>query len=269
MKAALHMKPYWEHHRVYGAAMRAGLERHGVEVLIAGVNEPQPCDFAVMWGWKQPAVIAAAPHVLLMEAPHLREGDPRRLDAASCGWDGLAGRGRYPRATDGGARWRARHGHLMAPWRAHRGYALLLGQIPGDAALAGLDVERWAHATCEALRQLGWGVVYRPHPLARGRGIPHARYSATAPLAQDLAGAGLCVVYNSTASVEAVLAGVPTVTIDPGAMAWPVAAHALDAPPITPDREPWAWDLAWTQWSLEEIAAGDAWAQLAPIMDGA
>jgi hypothetical protein len=261
VKAALHVNQH-EHQQRYGAAMKAGLERHGIEVIVAAPHSPEPCDFAVIWGWKQPAVIKAAPHVLVMEATHLRQGDPQNLAEVSCGWDGLARHGRYPKAPDG-ERWQ-RHAHLMRPWSDKRdGYALIIGQVEGDAALHGMDVQLWADDMERALVDWGWSVRFRPHPLTR---------KSRTTLEQDLVGATLCVTFNSTAGVEAVLAGVPTVTLDPGAMAWPVARHCLyeqSFRPFQPDRRVWAWDLAWAQWSLEEIAKGEAYAHLAPIMEPA
>lgn len=76
---------------------------------------------------------------------------------------------------------------------------------------------------------------------------------SSSPLAEDFSRAQLVVVYNSAAGVESVLEGIPTVTFDEGAMAWPVAAHNLDDPPIAPDRTKWCHDLAWTQWFLGKL----------------
>ena len=141
----------------------------------------------------------------------------------------------------------------------------VLGQVPGDAALYGLDLDAWAQRTCAALLAQGRTVRYRPHPLVRRCGdvrCPAGATGSTGSLDEDLAGAALAVTFNSTAGVEAVLAGVPTVALDVGAMAWPVTTHDL-ASVQTPEREPWAHRLAWCQWTIEEIASGLAWEHLA------
>jgi hypothetical protein len=238
--------------------MRRGLERSGVICAYGHYDEPtaRTPDFAVIWGApsKQPHVCRESPRVLVMERGHL----PDRMQYASLGWDGLARRGRYPTAADGGARWRERWGHLMQPWTAHAGYALLIGQVPGDAAVRALDLDLWVKQQTAMLRHAGWQVRFRPHPMVR----------PSRSLAEDLAGAALCVTYNSTTGVESVLAGVPTVTLDEGAMAWPVAGHDLHQV-VRPHRDAWAHDLAFTSWSLDEIAAGDPWQHLAPIMEEA
>lgn len=254
MKALIHVNAM-EHQRAHAAAMAAGLIRHGVEVRYGTWDVPEPCDVAVVWGAKQSRVFAAGRPVLVMERGHL----PDRMLMTSVGWGDLGRRGRYPTAPDGGARWQARYAGLMQPWATRQGYALIIGQVPGDAALRGLDIAAWVEQVAATLGARGWTVRFRPHPLAARPG---------APLAEDLAGAAIAVTFNSTAGVEAVLAGVPTVTLDAGAMAWPVAAHALSDPPTRPAREAWAWDLAWTQWSVEEIATGEAWAHVGPVMPG-
>jgi hypothetical protein len=146
---------------------------------------------------------------------------------------------------------------MMQPWRVGQGYALLIGQVYGDAAVRNINFEAWVRDRTAELQSLGWDVKFRPHPLAR---------RSRASLAQDLAGAGMCVTYNSTSGVEAVLAGVPTVTLDEGAMAWDVSSHSLHDL-ACPARETWAHNLAWTNWTLDEIAAGIPWEHLAPIME--
>lgn len=73
----------------------------------------------------------------------------------------------------------------------------------------------------------------------------------TRPLAEDLKRAGLLVTWSSAAAVEALLAGV-RVVCSPECC----AAHAGG------DRRSWASVLADNQWSLEEMARGDAWRTL-------
>jgi hypothetical protein len=256
MRAVIHVNQAG-HQQQAGAAMKAGLARHRIAVSVGDYDNPEPCDFAVIWGApaKHPRITQSAPHMLVMERGHL----PDRMIYTSCGWDGLARRGRYPLATDWGMRWRPRWGDLMRPWRGTTGYALIIGQVEGDAALAGLGMQRWVKEQTDDLRAAGWDVRFRPHPLV-------ARPERS--LEADLTGAALCVTYNSTAGVEAVLAGVPTVTLDEGAMAWEVTSHAVPEI-VRPAREAWAHALAWTSYTLEEVAAGLAWEHLAPVMEEA
>jgi hypothetical protein len=52
--------------------------------------------------------------------------------------------------------------------------------------------------------------------------------------------------------------------MDPGSMAWDVTEHDLSRIefPIKPDRDQWAANLAYTQWTMDEMARGWAWAHL-------
>ena len=275
MKAVIHVNNF-EHQKTHGAAMKSGLERHGIEVSWAGFDEPAPCDFAVIWGspFKHPRVKEATPRLLVMEAGHIGGRDLTRLTYTSCGWNGLQRRGRYPKVEDGGQRWKALYADFMEPWRIQtEGYALLLGQVPGDFSLYGLPsgFQSWAQAQTNMLRTLGYDVVFRPHPLCRKLGhltTPDGAEESNGTLAEDLAGASFAVAFNSTSSVESVLAGVPTVTLDEGAMAWDVTSHQLSTDRVQPDRHAWAHWLAYTQWRLDELSSGFAWEHIHTAMEG-
>lgn len=264
MKAIIHVN-HAEHQRTHGAAMKAGLEAHGIAVDFAPFDQPGPCDIAVVWGYRQQNVIAHAPRLLVMERGHL----PDRMVYTSCGWGGLCGRATYPAPIDGGARWAAHFASLMKPWKGEGDGAnvLVCGQVTGDASLYGLreGFEAWAMRACEEARAAyGIEIVYRPHPLMVRRGEtwhPEGTRLSTGPLDGDLADARACITYNSTAGVEAVLAGVPTVAMDIGSMATPVASKKIGVD-VRPDRLSWAHALAWTSWTMDEIADGTAWEAL-------
>ena len=103
--------------------------------------------------------------------------------------------------------------------------------------------------------------VFRPHPLAYRRGGVRPVAGTTlrdGSLAEELQRAAVVITFNSNTAVESVLAGVPTITMDPGSMAWDMTSHAIDDPLVTPERERWAATLAWRQWTLAEIESGAA-----------
>jgi hypothetical protein len=52
------------------------------------------------------------------------------------------------------------------------------------------------------------------------------------------------------------------VTLDVGAMAYPVTTHDVLETPIRPDREAWLRRLSWCQWSMPDMIRGEAWAHL-------
>jgi hypothetical protein len=152
--------------------------------------------------------------------------------------------------------------HLMEDWKKREGYALLIGQVPGDMSLAGVNIRRWYVETAQALNDAGYDVRYRHHPVATERGfqardIPGAKIIGGS-LKEAFDGAALVVTFNSNTAVESVLAGIPTIAIDRGSMAWDVAGHDVSER-IMQDRTDWATALAWKQYTLEEMASGYCW----------
>ena len=265
MKAVLHTNNT-AHQTEAVAWMCEGLGRHGIAWEVAEYDSPKAGDFAVVWGWRQHEVkdfcrLNDMP-LLVMERGHLQP----RLEFTSLGWDGLAGRGRYPEAC--GDRWERYWGD-MAAWKTRDGYALVCGQVSGDASLYGVDFNTWAQRATDQLLEQGRVVVYRPHPIMVKAGQlwrPANTRMSVAPLAEDLFDAAVCVTFNSTTGIDSVLAGIPTVTSDEGSMAWDVTTRDVDDILMMPDRLAWARRLACCQWSQTEIKSGDAWAAVREVM---
>jgi hypothetical protein len=57
---------------------------------------------------------------------------------------------------------------------------------------------------------------------------------------------------------------VPVITCSEYNFLWPISSHSLEdvENPIGGDREHLLYDLAYTQWSVEEISNGKAWEHL-------
>jgi hypothetical protein len=101
---------------------------------------------------------------------------------------------------------------------------------------------------------------YQTVPATHFRKHPAADNPTGLPETRSWKEAGLAVTLNSSVAVDAVLAGVPTVTMDEAAMAWDVTGHSPDER-VKPERRRWLHWLAWTQWTHDEIAEGK-WAHL-------
>lgn len=230
-------------------------------------------DVAVVQWWGD-AVRARAlgyRRVLVCELGYL--GD-RHMVWSSLSWNGLNGRGthglgpeRYPEP-------------LLEPWRPRpfAGRALILGQVPDDwavkCALKG-SYEEWLREATLELERRGYSVRLRKHPeVAALDPLPGEpprerllRRRARQPLPprptlrEELAAAGIAVTLNSTAAIEAVCMGVPTVVWDRrGCMAGSVSAEftarGLEEPS---NRRAWVNRLARMQWSKRELEDGSAW----------
>lgn len=224
------------HQLAHAQAMREGLARHGVK------RNPH---FVAVWGWRAGlAYRNAGREVLVLERGYL--GD--RFAWTSIGWNGLNGRATFPEyADDGGARFRSM-GLSLADMRSGGDYVLIAGQVPGDAALAGRNLQPWYEQ--QARNDWGLPVKFRPHPLAHKRGPVRPVAGAAmdrSPLPEALRGAARVITFNSNTGVDALVAGVPATCDDAGSM-----IHGVT------DRERWAHALAWKQWSLAEIRSGVA-----------
>ena len=161
-------------------------------------------------------------------------------------WVSLAKNGRGYRAQwaerRDPSRWEA-HGQPMLPWRLGGSQAVLCGQI-GSYSPDWDNETNWYRAVQDKCTH------FRPHP--RG-GNPTGL-----PVSQDWSKAKCAVVLNSSIGVQAVLCGIPTVTMDKGSMAWPVTSHSIGEI-YTPERDEWCHWLAWCQWSHDEIKEGIPW----------
>lgn len=223
------------------------------------------CDAVCLWGWRRGKSFRDLGfNVLVMERAYLAD----RFTYVSLGWNGLNGRAQWPVNSDP-SRWEQQFSHLMQPWRETPGkYALLIGQVPTDTACRNIDMESWLPEMARKLHQRGHDVLFRPHPDAKNVRVRGSMRSVSKELSADLSGASVTVTYNSNSAVESVLAGVPTITLDKGSMAWEVCSHSLEEAVCTPDRTSWAHSLAWRQWLPDEIASGRAWPHVKAALRG-
>jgi len=240
------------------AAFADGLRAHGIEPDA----DPADCDLAVVWGVGDRAVIERQANqgrdVLVMEQGYI--GD--RAEYTSCGFNGLNGRADFVLNNMPRDRWQ-KHKDLLRPWRKRGSgeFIVIMGQLPGDQALSGVDFRAWVHSSAAWFGENAPDVrvVYRQHPNGSLRvEIPEV----TGSLEQCLKHAAMVVTFNSNSGVDGALAGVPVIAVDAGSMARAVAAHELTINPPRPDRAQWARELAYCQWTTAEIADGRAWDHL-------
>lgn len=259
------------HQMQHAHALREGLRRHGVTSTIVHSHGAVRSDTVACWGWRQGQVHRdRGRDVLVLERGYL--GD--RFAWTSVGWNGLNGRARFAQRDDAGERFRQNFGHLVQPWRIGGEYVLIVGQVPGDAALGGRDLSEWYTRQAKRAAGLyGLPVRFRPHPLAARRNGPSTIPGAetmTGVLHDALRGAALVVSYNSNTGVEAIVAGRPTVAVDEGSMVHGIALvdlpTSLDVP--EPDRMSRLQRMAWAQYTLAEIESGDAWAAVGSVRRG-
>jgi len=173
-----------------------------------------------------------------------------------------------------------RLGVEIKPWREGGEYVLLCGQRRIDITLP-CDPWQWASVMRDVVRSVtDLPILYRPYP---SEPKVYARIDGTLPsrgsLEDDLAGAAMLVTHTSNVVVQALLDGIPCVTTgkgvadrvvsiglkpepEPPLPAWArgkaaLIRHVLDAPRHTlPDRVPFFNDLAYAQWTKDEMESG-------------
>jgi hypothetical protein len=249
LKAALHPRPL-PHQITAMKALANGLQLHGIEATVTGPTNLGGADFHVIWESRYLSLFCDKPVLMLGGAYTTGTGpnyNANRLHLVSSSWDQSNGEALSgpKRPAD---RWLGL-GIELLPWTDRDGYTLILGQLPGDLAVPDNYTSVLMGMRKAASEHYG-KVRMRPHPLVEVQ---------QRSLSDDLGGAERAITWCSTSAVEAVIAGVPTITFHPSAIAWPVTSHALGDPPYLGERDQWCYDLAYRQWSLEALANGEAW----------
>lgn len=239
-------------------ALAEGLSKFGVKAKRAHSFSQVDTKYVACWGWRKGKELRERGYdVLVIERGYIGN----RFLYTSLGWNGLNGHAEFPEyPDDGGERFRA-HDIKIKPWKRGGEYALILGQVPNDASLKGMDMIPWYEDMAREITLThDIPVHFRPHPDVKRKGIKQT-VKGTMPsigtLEEALSDAAFTVCYNSNSSVDSVLSGVPCVVGDKGSMAYEMCGKSINEI-IYPNREKWAHKLAQTQWTIDEIKSGEA-----------
>lgn len=162
-----------------------------------------------------------------------------------------------------------RHGVAIQPWREEGRHILVAGMSAKAAVAEQLHASRWEERTIGKLKHLTRRpIIYRPKPNWHGaRAIAGATFDRDTPLREVLKNCHAVVTHHSNVAVDALMAGVP-VFCEKGVASLfsPLGLESIEKPLMPEGREQWAWNLAWTQWNLQEMREGLAYRYL--IDDG-
>ena len=238
----IHAAPAIGWHAPFVARLESGLRALGVRYTVTSSRQRTSDDLAILLGTSSFRACENGPYLLV---DRCSLGDTNRWVTLVRDGHGRRGDFRVPHGTPA-ARWECMEdaaGVKVQPWRSGR-KIVLCGQT-----------ETWSpHYT--ALPD--W---YRTLPATHFRKHPAGDNPTGLPEVRKWDGVGQAFTLNSSVAVDAVLAGVPTVTMDEGAMAWDVTSHTPDEI-VKPARLPWLQWLSWTQWSHDEISEGRPWSHL-------
>jgi hypothetical protein len=237
---SIHCQPRIGWQGPFALKMREGLAKIGIHATITDSRLRAGLGFPILLGTSNWRGIESQGEYLLVDRCSF--GDTERY--VSLVWNGHGRRGdhRIP-VSPCPSRWEGM-GIDLVPWRQRGSRVVLCGQTESYSP-HWPRIEDW-YKTVPATH-------FRPHPAGSSPNL--------LPTAFDFSDCKAAVVLNSSVAVKAVMAGVPTITMDEGSMAWDVTGHSLDDIRM-PDRRPWAIHLAWTQWSHDEIREGKPIAHL-------
>jgi hypothetical protein len=264
-------------------AFAAGAQAQGARVLLQRECQVVPARLAVILGWVGTKIRGA--HIQLRRdvIDHQRVSKNLIMPIdGSCfkfvddhsqflrySLDGVFyNRDRYANANSTASKWNQIQqvlGLQLQPWRAQGDHVLVCLQRDGGWSMKGTDMTAWTVNTVRRLRELtSRPIVIRAHPkhridlsvLSDLTGVRQSLHGTD--LTQDLAGAWAAVFYNSSASVAAVLAGIPVFATDDDCVAWRMANPDLAQieNPCMPAREQWLYDLSAAHWTDAESRSG-------------
>lgn len=215
-------------------------------------------------------------------------GDYRRI-----GLNGiLNGEADFANAQCPPERWKKISDHAglnLKPWRENGTHILFALQRPVDASLKSTAQRRperyknWVMNSVEKiLEATGRPIHMRLHPaslaqaderewiesLRKALGDKVAWGDPQQSFSQALHDCWTCITFNSGAGVDAAMGGIPVFAGDSGSFAWEIAEHDFHRieTPRMPDRTSWVQNLAYVEWSLEEMRQGLPWRHLKPAL---
>jgi hypothetical protein len=178
-------------------------------------------------------------------------------------------------------------------WKKNGNYILFLMQRPGDTSNRDMlreysTYQNFLQETLNNIRSFtDRPIILRMHPLrmdAQKEILKHVDLSQTcfsenlnersdnrldggAGLYEDFKNAWAVVGWNSNALTESICEGIPTFSLHPSSMAWECSNKNLKnlENPEYFDRNQWLYNLAYCQWTEEEIERGDPWFHLKDI----
>ena len=270
----LQAEVYYTGHTEHGAHVLAfgrGLEALGWAVRFGDpsgfkglVDIHRSTDMLVFWGLKGPSKImkdAAAAKGLkcaVVELPYFRGNGKRSVSILQDGY--------YLRHNNNGdflgsAAMPSDRLDVKVKSRKDKtdGFILVCGQVPGDAQTCEIDIRVWEEKIIDRLVKSGEEVVYRPHPNVK---------KSDQSLEDQLDNCKAMVAYNSTATVECIIKGVPFWS--PERSQYSPMACTMGEWKAKPkkDREQFLANLAYCDYSKDEFFEGGPVAHIESIIKG-
>lgn len=275
MRFAFHYRAPFSKQLALLEAVTAGAAKHGDEVAgEEGFGEVRDVDGLVLFGIGGnsrevfDAYQNAGKHVVFWDKGYTRGG----------GWFRVAVNEFQPHAALK-QEWPADRFKALGinlPWYSTRGSHILFDGASNKYCLARNlgDWISWGYTMLQRIRGMtDLPIIYRPRP-SHNNELEQSRLMATAkavrgvelsqgPLAADFDRTRIVVSHGGNIGWEAALHGLPHFAIG-DSIARPISEtdwHRLPSPyiPVERERREWCNAVAYQQWTLPEIASGEAW----------
>lgn len=245
------------------SAMHEGIINSGDQATIVHAYRPK-YDASVIWGIRRRwsgYVLQQGKPTIVIERGYLGERKKTWLAVGNGGLNGLANFNNEDVPSDRWEMW----ADSVKPWKRGGKYAVIMGQVPKDSSLYGMCPYHWAHSVYLSALDKFNKVYFRPHPDA-------PPFKTDMPiidgdLDEALDNAKCVITYSSNSAVDAVMNGVPAITMFRGSMAWDVSSHDFTEKLYKGDRDAWGARLAYAQWHIDEIRSGKAWQHIRPTIE--
>lgn len=250
---------YQQHrYRDIATAMATGIKACGDVPIIREISSTprtEGIDCAVAYGWKRRHVFQQYPRFIYADLGYWHRESYYRLSINGWSPDGYVSAGLSSDRLSS-------FGVTIKPWRSSGDEIVIAGSTAKSCAEHGYSYMHWERQAAEDLKDCGKRIVYRPKPRDRwARPIEGIGYD-TRPIAEALQSAWAWVTHHSNSAIDALTAGVPVHCETGAAAAFSVPMDQMADPPLLEGREQFLADVAWLQWTLDEIRSGKAWAHM-------
>tara|TARA_B100001939_G_scaffold148548_1_gene128550 strand:- start:459 stop:1280 length:822 start_codon:yes stop_codon:yes gene_type:complete len=257
-----------DEHRIALKAMHGGVSKYE-DCFFKYDCEHEECDVSVNWGIYKMRLPYTETRQVIHDKQQannkksiiIESGYLKRDKYYAVGYNGLNGRADFKNKNCSSDRWN-KLGIDIKDYRSNGEHILLCGQVPWDAAVQHIDYNNWCLNIIDEIKSVtDRPIIFRPHPkVPVGNVFTNVKMSNNTRLIDDLKNCWAVVALNSNALVESVIEGVPVFACDKGAMSLDVSNNIIDLEsPVLYNREQWAYNIAYSQWTLNEMYEGDAW----------
>ena len=268
----------------------AGFKTLGEDYQVLYEDEYRPSEIAALYGFHKKMSRVGIERKKIYDTQNamgnkvltFERGFINRSIYHSVGWNGINGRADFKVKNCPNDRF-DKIGVDVKPWKQKGKTILVCGQVPWDCNVQHLNTGfkkrptsvqgymDWLRNTLETIHEhTNRNIIFRPHPSFRRRkewyevATPDYVFWSTNSLEADFKRAKVCVAFNSNTMVEAAIQGIPVFAGDIGSMAYPIANTDLTQinDPKKPSRKQWLNDLAYKQWTWDEMSRGLFWEHL-------